>query len=155
MSVVVELIEITRDNLDEVLKLDAADGGKQVAPNVRSMAQAAVYAEAWPRAIAHEGVIVGFVMLNDPSLAAEAEEPDYAIWRLMIDKSRQGQGLGAAAVRAVIAHLRANRPDSRELYLSYVEGVASAERFYRSLGFEPTGEVDDGEVVMRLPLRTP
>lgn len=151
----VELIEITRANLDEVLKLDAADGGRQVAPNVRSMAQAAVYAEAWPRAVAHDGVIVGFVMLNDPSLTAEPEEPDYAIWRLMIDKSRQGEGLGAAAVRAVIAHLRANRPDAHELFLSYVDGVAAAERFYRSLGFAPTGEVDDGEVVMRLPLQTP
>jgi diamine N-acetyltransferase len=34
--------------------------------------------------------------------------------------------------------------------LSYVPGEGSPEGFYRGLGFEPTGEVLEGEVVMSL-----
>ena len=41
---------------------------------------------------------------------------------------------------------------AEELLLSYVPGEGSPEGFYRGLGFEPTGEVDEGEVVMRLRL---
>ncbi len=150
----VQLVEITRHNLAELLKLDAGDGGKQVAPNVRSMAQAAVYAEAWPRGIAVDGVLVGFLMLYDPSLTPAPEEPKFALWRLMIDKGQQGRGYGAAAVQALITHVR-TRPGAETLYLSYVQdsaNAAAAERFYRSLGFTPTGEIDDGELVMSLRL---
>ncbi|QPF71982.1 GNAT family N-acetyltransferase [Roseateles sp. DAIF2] len=150
----VQLVEITRDNLDELMKLDAGDGGRQVASNMKSMAQAAVYAEAWPRGIAVEGRLVGFLMLYDPSLTPTPEEPEFALWRLMIDQREQGRGHGAAAVRALIEHVR-GRPGAEALYLSYVQDsakAAAAERFYRSLGFAPTGEIDDGEVVMRLSL---
>ena len=35
---------------------------------------------------------------------------------------------------------------------SYVPGPGCPEPFYRSLGFAPNGEVDDGEVVLVLPL---
>lgn len=146
-----ELVEITRHNLAELLALDAGDGGRQVAPNLKSMAQAAVYAEAWPRGIAVDGALVGFLMLYDPSLTPAPEEPEFCLWRLMIDQRHQGRGYGAAAVRALITHLR-SRPGADMLYLSYVQGTAAAERFYRSLGFAPTGEIDDGEVVMSLNL---
>lgn len=154
MADTVELVEITRHNLDELLKLDAGDDGKQVAPNLKSMAQAAVYAEAWPRGIAVDGVLVGFLMLYDPSLVPVPEEPKFALWRLMIDHQQQGRGYGAAAVQALIAHVR-TRPGADTLYLSYVQNsanVAAAERFYRSLGFTPTGDIDDGELVMSLKL---
>ena len=146
-----ELVEVTRHNLAALLKLDAGDGGLQVASNLKSMAQAAVYAEAWPRGISVDGELVGFLMLNDPSLTPEPEEARFSLWRLMIDKHQQGKGHGAAAVRALIAHVR-TRPGADTLYLSYVEGVDKAERFYRSLGFTPTGEIDDGEVVMSLKI---
>lgn len=154
MADTVELVAITRHNLAELLKLDAGDGGRQVASNMKSMAQAAVYAEAWPRGIAVDGVLVGFLMLYDPSLTAQPEEPKFALWRLMIDQRQQGRGYGAAAVRLLIDHVR-TRPGADTLYLSYVQdsaNAAAAERFYRSLGFTPTGEIDDGEVVMSLKL---
>jgi len=146
-----ELVTITRHNLAELLKLDAGDGGTQVGPNIKSMAQAAVYAEAWPRGIAVDGVLVGFLMLYDPSLTPTPEEPRFSLWRLMIDRSQQGKGYGAAAIRALIAHVR-TRPGADALHLSYVPGNAGGEGLYRSLGFEPTGEIDDGEIVMRLKL---
>lgn len=146
-----ELVEVTRHNLDALMALDAGDGGRQVAPNQKSMAQAAVHAEAWPRGIVVDGVLVGFLMLHDPSLATAPGEPEFSLWRLMIDREHQGKGYGAAAVHALIGHVR-TRPGAEALYLSYVQGTDAAERFYRRLGFVPTGAIDDGEVVMRLAL---
>jgi diamine N-acetyltransferase len=44
------------------------------------------------------------------------------------------------------------RPGARELSASYVPIEGGPEGFYREMGFEPTGEVDDGEIVVRLTL---
>ena len=41
---------------------------------------------------------------------------------------------------------------AEELVLSYVPGEEAQRGFYRGLGFEPTGEVLEGEVVMSLQL---
>lgn len=38
---------------------------------------------------------------------------------------------------------------------SWVPAPGGPEPFYRGLGFEPTGEVDDGEVIGRLALSAP
>ena len=46
----VELREVTRATVAAVCKLDAGDGGKQVAPNAVSIAQAHFQREAWFRA---------------------------------------------------------------------------------------------------------
>jgi diamine N-acetyltransferase len=150
----VRLVPVTRDNLRALCKLDAGDGGVQVAPNAMSMAQAAVHSEAWPRAIEADGQLVGFVMLYDPSCAPPAhppEQPHFYVWRLMIDRAHQRSGLGRAAMQQVIDHVRA-RPGAERLLLSYVPPAEHLARFYGSFGFEPTGEIDDGEVVMSLPL---
>jgi diamine N-acetyltransferase len=150
----IRLVPVTRDNLRAVCKLDAGDGGVQVAPNVMSMAQAAVHPEAWPRAIEKDGELVGFVMLHDPSRAPPEHPPDHPhfyVWRLMIDRAHQRNGLGRAAMEQVIEHVRA-QPGAERLLLSYVPPAEHLARFYGSFGFEPTGEVDDGELVMSLAL---
>ena len=150
----VRLVAVTRENLRALCKLDAGDGGLQVAPNVMSMAQAAVHLEAWPRAIEADGRLVGFVMLYDPSLAPPEhppEQPHFYVWRFMIDREHQRSGLGRAAMQRVIEHVRA-RPGVDRLMLSYVPPAEHLARFYGSFGFESTGEVDDGELVMSLRL---
>lgn len=149
------LVEVTPENLDAVCALDAGDGGAQVAPNLRSMAQSAVYPEAWPRAIEAGGTLVGFVMLSDPSLRTGATPPHaYYLWRFMVDQRHQGHGLGEQALRLVIEHVK-TLPGADALTLSYVPDQAASERlarFYGRIGFVPTGEIDEGEVVMRLEL---
>jgi diamine N-acetyltransferase len=150
----VRLVPVTRDNLRAVCALDAGDGGVQVAPNVTSMAQAAVHPEAWPRAIEADGQIVGFVMLFDPTRAPPEHPPDaphFYLWRLMIDRAHQRHGHGRAVVQRVIEHVRARQGTTR-LLLSYQPPADHLVRFYASFGFEPTGDVDDGEIVMALDL---
>ena len=147
----VQLREITRDTVSAVCKLDAGDEGKQVAPNAVSIAQAHFQGEAWFRAVYHDELLVGFLMLYDPTLVERADEPDFFLWRLMIDKSHQGKGYGRAAVEALVEHMR-TRPGAQRLLVSHVKGAERLSRFYQSLGFRYTGVEDDGELVMERAL---
>ena len=143
----VYLREITGDTVIAVCKLDAGDDRKQVAPNAVSIAQAHFSGEAWFRAIHHDDELVGFVMLYDPTLVAQPKEPDFFLWRLMIDRTHQGKGYGAAAVEALVDHVR-SRPGAERLLVSHVKGVDRLARFYHACGFRYTGDEDDGELVM-------
>jgi diamine N-acetyltransferase len=147
----IHLRELTRDNLEAVLGLDAGDGGRQVAPNVRSLAQAAAHGEAWPRAICDGEVPIGFLMLYDPKLVAEPEEPDYFLWRFMIDRQHQRRGHGLTALRLLVEHVR-TRPHGGELLASIVEPAPQLLAFYGRAGFVPTERVVEGERVLRLVL---
>jgi diamine N-acetyltransferase len=51
----------------------------------------------------------------------------------------------------VIAHVRA-RPNAKALATSVVPGEGSPGPFYETFGFAYTGEIEDGERVMRLVL---
>jgi diamine N-acetyltransferase len=110
MKAAVQLREVTRESVRAVCALEVADDQRAfVAPNAVSIAQAYFYDEAWFRAVhaVHAGAeLVGFVMLYDPTLAATPEEPDFFLWRLMIDRRYQGKGYGRAAVRLASEYAR-------------------------------------------------
>jgi diamine N-acetyltransferase len=89
---------------------------------------------------------VGFVMLY-----ADTEKPEYVLWRFMIAAEAQGKGFGRRALDLVVEHVRA-LPGARELVSSYVPSERGPGDFYRRYGFAETGEVDEGENVIRLEL---
>ncbi len=147
----VSLREVTRQTLRAVCKLDAGEGATQVAPNAVSVAEASFYDEAWFRAIYDGDTPVGFVMLYDPTLSAQPDEPDFFLWRLMIDQTHQRKGLGHTAVKLLIDHVR-TRPGARKLLVSHMSKADALGRFYGSLGFVYTGKEEQGEKVMALDL---
>jgi diamine N-acetyltransferase len=147
----IELVEINADTVRDVCRLDAGDGGRQVAPNAVSIAQAYFSKEAWFRAIHADGQLVGFLMLWDPNLVPASEEPRFILWRFMIDARFQRRGYGRAALELALAHVRARGGEA--LYLSHVKDVDDAARLYRSLGFTYTGVEEDGELWMVRHLR--
>jgi diamine N-acetyltransferase len=150
---VVELREVTGETVRRVCRLAVApDQRGLVAPNAVSLAEAMFSPQAWFRAIAADGMLVGFVMLSiDPEGASNGGVPEYYLWRLMIADGFQGAGYGKAAIGLVVDHVR-GLPGATELLVSWVPGPGSPEPFYLGLGFEPTGEIHDGEVVGRLRL---
>lgn len=149
----VTLQPLTPDNVRAVAGLRVAAGQLGlVAPNLLSIAQAYVHPEAWVRTVYADDELAGFVMLSDETLlATPPASPTVALWRFMIDIDHQGRNIGRAAMAQVIDYAR-SRPGVRRLLVSYVPGPASPEGFYRSLGFIPTGEIDDGEIVAALAL---
>jgi diamine N-acetyltransferase len=147
MTMTVDLREVTKDTVSSVCRLDAGDGGKQVAPNSVSIAQAYFSPEAWFRAIHAGDELVGFVMLYDHTLAEAPEEREFFLWRLMIDHRHQGKGYGHRAVECLVEHVR-TRPAAERLLVSHVKDAERLARFYQSLGFRYTGKEDEGELVM-------
>jgi diamine N-acetyltransferase len=74
------------------------------------------------------------------------------LWRLLVDKRYQRRGIGWEVLTQIVDLVRAD--GATELYTSYEPGEGEPWPFYQRLGFEPTGEVDDGEIVLRLTLST-
>jgi diamine N-acetyltransferase len=143
----VSLREVTAETVRTVCALSVAPDQRHfVATNAESIAEAYFSPEAWFRAVYAGDAPVGFVMLSD-----DPAKPEYFLWRFMISAEHQGKGYGRRALELLVEHVK-GRPGARELLTSYVPGDGSPVGFYRGLGFEPTGEVEDGEVVMRLRL---
>jgi diamine N-acetyltransferase len=148
-SATVTLRPITEDNLRDVLRLKVTPDQEQfVAPNPVSLAQAHFSKEAWYRAIYADDTPVGFMMLYDDPV-----EPEYFLWRLMVDQRYQHMGFGRKAIELLIDYVK-TRPGAAELKVSHGEGDGNPGLFYASLGFEYTGDKLDDELVMRLPLQT-
>ena len=140
---VVSLREITGDTLYSIIKLKVTPEQDQfVANNSNSIAEAYFEPKAWFRAIYAGETPVGFLMLLD-----NPDEPEYYLWRFMIDSRYQRMGYGRQAMNLLIEHVR-TRPNATRLLLSYSPGEGSPEPFYAGLGFANTGEVEDDENVM-------
>jgi diamine N-acetyltransferase len=152
-SAPVALRQITAKTVRSVTNLSVRENQKHfVASNAVSLAQALFAPEAWYRAIYEGEELAGFVMLDDESLQSPPPpRPRVGVWRFMIDARFQGRGVGQAAMRQVIEHVRAKKLFA-SLELSYVPGPGCPEKFYLGLGFRHTGRVEHDEVVLELPL---
>ena len=138
---------ITRDNLWAVVELKPHPGQEEfVADNIDSIANAYVEPTFVPLAVYAGDDLVGFAMYG--------QHPHTGAWwviRLMIDREHQGKGYGRAAMEALIA-MMAERVGCEEIVTSFVPANTVAAGLYASLGFLPTGEIEDGEPLVRLRL---
>ncbi len=142
----VHLVTIDDQNLRQVLALRTTPAQERfVAPNAVSMSQAALSPKAWFRAIYLGDEPAGFLMLE-----IDGDKPEYYLWRLMIATAHQRKGIGRAALDLLVAELK--RWGAAELITSVVPGEGSPGPFYLRAGFQETGEVEDGEDVLRLTL---
>jgi diamine N-acetyltransferase len=142
----VHLREINRDNWQQAIRLDVAPDQKHfVAPNLYSIAEAIFNPTFVPLVIYNETeTMVGFLMHG-----TNPDNDERWIIRLMVDQQYQGRGYGRAAMEEIIRQLR-DKSDRREIFTSYEPDNHVAARLYRSLGFEDTGRVEDGELVVCL-----
>jgi diamine N-acetyltransferase len=146
---IVSLRQVTAETVRTICRLTVAPAQQGfVAPNAVSMAEAYFAPEAWFRAIYADETPVGFVMLE-----RYPERHEYGLWRFMIAAPFQRRGYGRRALELVVEDVRASDPEAAELMTSWVPGEGSPEGFYTTFGFEPTGEVEEGELVGRLRLR--
>jgi diamine N-acetyltransferase len=145
----IEFRPITPENYQECIKLSVFESQRTyVATNQRSLADAYVYRDiVLPYALFADEVMVGFLMMiPDPK-----ELETMWIWRLMIDQRYQHRGYGKAAMMKAIADTK-NTQRFKSIKLDFVPTNLEGKTLYENLGFTPTGEIDDGEVVMILNL---
>ena len=113
-------------------------------PVVQTVAEAKVH---------EPGAFLCAIVVDDQPVGVlwvQTDEPAPYLVRFMVDASWQGRGIGRRAVALLLDDLRT--AGLTELELSYVPAEDGAERFWLSCGFEPTGRVHGGEVVVRMHL---
>ncbi|MCL2519745.1 MAG: GNAT family N-acetyltransferase [Spirochaetaceae bacterium] len=140
----IELKEVTKENFEEVIALNAGDEGKFVAGNLYSMAEAKVYHEATPLAIYNNEVLVGFLMHE-----IDSDNNNHYICRLMVDKKYQAKGYGKQAMEVIIKKLQEDKSRNK-IVISAEPDNSVAIKLYEKLGFKLTGEKVDGEDVLEL-----
>ena len=147
----IQLREITEDNFLQAFDLKLAEGQEQFVSNpIRSLAQAYVYRkQCQPFGIYDDDSMVGYVMV-----IYDYDIPEYDIWHMMIDASRQGRGYGSAALDKVLDYIR-TKPfgDCDRVALTCDRNNAHALSLYRRKGFAETGAVYDDEIELALTLQ--
>jgi diamine N-acetyltransferase len=145
---IVTLRPITRDNLWAVGDLKLHPGQEAfVADNIDSIANASVEPTFVPLAVYAGEEVAGFAMYGEHP----PESDTWWVIRLMIDRAHQGKGYGRAAMQALIA-MMAERVGCAEIVTSFNPANTVALGLYTSLGFQPTGEIEDDEPLLRLRL---
>lgn len=112
----IRLVEITKDNLNSVLRLKVSESQNQfVANNAVSILQGTYEENVWFRGI--------------------------FLWRYMIAEQHQSKGYGKSALLQIIDMVR-GLPNAKSLSLSCLPADDSPRPFYEKLGFAETGEVE-------------
>ena len=142
----IQLVPVTADNWKACCALTLTPGQQDfMEANVYSIAQAKFEPSLVLRAIMMDDTVVGFVMYN-----TELEELDgYWIYRVMIDQTQQGNGIGRLAMQAVIDEMRA-LPAAKRIIVGYRPDNQAAHRLYASLGFIDHGNRFGREMAVRL-----
>lgn len=144
----ITLKKVNEDNFRKVVRMKLnEEQDKFVAPNVYSIAQAWLYPdEARPFAIYNDEEVIGFMMLD-----WDEKERECGVWRFMIAEELQGKGYGRKAMEYALNMIKeSNKFDY--VFLDYVPGNDVGKHLYERLGFKETGEIEDGEIVMKLDL---
>jgi RimJ/RimL family protein N-acetyltransferase len=145
----VALVELTKDNWQEVARLEVLPHQKDfVANNLWTIAESQFYPWTSRRVILAHGQIVGFAVYG-------TMPDDDQLWlhRFMVAGTEQGAGVGRAALRLLIEEWK-QIPELRIVKLSYEPDNEVAERLYVSEGFVPGEMADWGERIATLDLTT-
>ena len=142
----VQLEQVTKENIDAVLALDVNEDQKGfVSSTAESLAQAYAYsATAVPFAVSDDGKIVGFIMMG-----FYEEKNYYTLWKLLIDRKYQHRGYGRKALELGIAFLKEWYGVSA-VFTGVSPGNTAAKNLYRSMGFRETGLFENNMEEMRL-----
>ncbi len=140
------LIPITVQNWETAASLELEPEQRGfVRSNAWSIAESLYHPELKPFGIYRGGTMVGFLMYG-------TAWQDGSVWlfRLMIDRNYQGQGLGKEALERVIRRMRDE--GYTDVNIGWDPENEIAERLYLKAGFESTGMAPWGEKTARLRL---
>ena len=106
-------------------------------------------AASWPRVVVDGDEVVGYVMGNfDPDAGDEFLRA--ALWKVNVEASAQGRGVGRFAVESLADEAR--RRGFQRLTVVWASGEAGPEEFFKALGFAVVGQTPYGENLGALTL---
>ncbi len=148
------LREVTRENFQECIQMNAAPGQEPfVAPNVYSLAQAKVNHRLTPCAV-YDDRIRGYPPgPEDPMVAFamyQIRDGVGFIMRLLVAAAHQRKGYGRATMVEVIRQLKLH-PEVEWISTSVHKKNPAALALYRGLGFAEFGKEDPVEIYLKLP----
>ena len=143
-----ELIELN-ERAREFLSLDVRDDQRGLVASVAESYSDALFPPedpngpplVWIRGVLRNSQPAGFVMCADRT----EQQKDPWLWRLLVDKSHQGFGVGTFAMTAVIQRYR--ELGMQRVLTAWHPGRGNAGEFYKRFGFVETGEKIDEEIV--------
>ena len=140
----IDLKAINEDNFLDAFQLKLAEGQENYVSNpIRSLAQAYVYRnQCQPLGIYDGEEMMGYVMV-----IYDYDVPEYDIWHMMIDASKQGAGYGSAALRQILNYIK-TKPfgDANRVTLTCNKDNQIALKLYHKAGFVETGVEDEDEI---------
>ena len=155
----IELRKIDEDNWHQIIKLEVREDQKDfVASNIYSLAESYIELSGdimpfMTLAVYHGDVPVGFAKVEYQDDDDSEYGPYYWMCRFMIDKNHQGKGYGKQAMTKILEHIRTFPLGSAAVMaLSYKPDNDFVRGFYKSFGFEETGDFLDDEVIAKLSL---
>ena len=148
-----ELIELTH-RAREFLLLDVHESQRNFVASVAQSYSDALFPPedpngpplVWMRGVLRNSEPAGFVMCADQT----EQQKDPWLWRLLVDKSHQGFGVGTFALTSVIERYR--ELGMQRVLTAWQPGEGNAADFYTKFGFVETGEKLDEEIVAELKL---
>ncbi len=140
----ITLVDVTADNWRDFADLAPRDEQRGFVPALAARyLLLGVYGDTWRNLGAYDGgTPVAHVMWGT--------DDDGSRWigGLLVDAAHQGRGVGRAVVEEVLARLRALGDEP--VRISHHPDNTASRTLFTSLGFAPTGQVEDGEVVLEL-----
>ena len=148
-----ELIELTQ-RAREFLLLDVHESQRNLVASVAQSYSDALFPPedpngpplVWMRGVLRNSQPAGFVMCADQT----EQQKDPWLWRLLVDKSHQGFGVGTFAITSVIERYR--QLGMQRVLTAWHLWEGNAGDFYKKFGFIETGEKNDEEIVAELKL---
>ena len=144
-----QLIELN-ERAREFLNLDVREDQRGLVASVAQSFADALFPPAdyehgaplpWIRGVLRNSEPVAFIMCADPT----EQQKDPWLWRLLVDKSHQGRGIGKFAVESVLTRYR--EMGCARVLVCWAPVDGNAGDFYKKIGFIETGEKMGDEIV--------
>jgi len=140
----ISLEEINKNNYEAVCDLEVTEAQEDfVACNMWSLVESFYNEGHTCRAIYLGNEPVGFLMWVKESVSK------VSIWRFMVDKKYQNQGIGRSALTLAIRAIKQTL-GVKEIEICYNPKNPVAKNFYSSFGFNEVGLDEDGEDMLSL-----
>ena len=135
--------EINSDNFQDVINMEVNESQRGfMEDNLYSLAECSFEKGFIAKAVYSADEPIGFILYYFVK-----DEPDYVfLHRFMIDRRKQGQGFGKAALNSCVELFKEEFPSIGCVELMHYPDNLIGERLYEALGFIPTGELRRSEL---------